>query len=352
MSSELEDNLLFSKSNRTSEQISSLVIGGEELNDVQSIGTVSVFGSESETRILDEPSKYVSEHHQPLDSLHSSMQSSNSPRQSLNLTVQSLNTSQSMHKNESPNDKSESRKSKAVQYALYSLLSIVSASIVMIIWYTSWSEQKTIIDEIGTTQTVNSNYSNCQVWDITGDGFCDDEANTLKCGYDFNDCCQMGNDRTLCEDCFCFASEDERVLIQEKHFKRCSMKIYQHHLGNELCDLNRNNEDHFFDAGDCCLEDVSCQVSFFNITDEIQKYCPENPCIKSNIFCVQEELGNGRCEDYNNGPYCDYDLGDCCLSCGNSVQLLSEESDDGCCVCSCKQADNCNTNHANNWIIG
>ena len=68
-----EDNLLFSKSNRTSEQISSLVIGGEELNDVQSIGTVSVFGSESETRILDEPSKYVSEHHQPLDSLPSSI---------------------------------------------------------------------------------------------------------------------------------------------------------------------------------------------------------------------------------------------------------------------------------------
>ena len=219
----------------------------------------------------------------------------------------------------------------------------------MIIWYTSWSEQKTIIDEIGTTQTVNSNYSNCQVWDIAGDGFCDDEANTVECGYDFNDCCQIGNDRTLCEDCFCFASEDERVLIQEKHFERCSMKIYQHHLGNELCDLNRNNEDHFFDAGDCCLEDVSCQVSFFNITDEIQKYCPENPCIKSNIFCVQEELGNGRCEDYNNGPYCDYDLGDCCLSCGSSVQLLSEESDGGCCECSCKQAENCNPN---NWILG
>ena len=31
----------------------------------------------------------------------------------------------------------------------------------------------------------------------------------------------------------------------------------------------------------------------------------------SNTFCITEELGDGICQDYNNGPFCDYDLGDC-----------------------------------------
>ena len=61
----------------------------------------------------------------------------------------------------------------------------------------------------------------------------------------------------------------------------------------------------------------------------VEKYCPTNPCIRSNIFCVEEELGNGICEDYNNGPYCDYDLGDCCGP-------TTAEKDD-CCICSCHQ---------------
>ena len=104
------------------------------------------------------------------------------------------------------------------------------------------------------------------------------------------------------------------------------------------CDLNQNTEDNFFDFGDCCLEDISCRVKFFNSSNYVEKYCPTNPCIRSNIFCVEEELGNGICEDYNNGPYCDYDLGDCCLSPPNhSWTTPGEISKRDCCICSCKQ---------------
>ena len=42
--------------------------------------------------------------------------------------------------------------------------------------------------------------------------------------------------------------------------------------------------------------------------------CPENPCIKSNVHCIPHELGDGVCQDHNNGPFCDYDIGDCCLA--------------------------------------
>ena len=53
--------------------------------------------------------------------------------------------------------------------------------------------------------------------------------------------------------------------------------------------------------------------------------CPETTCVKSNIYCIPNEVGDGICQDYNNGPYCDYDLGDCCL--GNKTE--------SCCYCYC-----------------
>ena len=396
-----EDNFLFSKttSNRSSGEVQSLAIDDEEeLIDVQSIvpstGTISVFDLVTESVLDDAKSTLMASMHSSMQgslprrssfySLRSSRQSFSSPRhsihsprQSLNLTIQSLNEIQSLDKKandiDKANDKAKRRKSQEdktkeqelrrkdkilakVQYGMYSLLSIFCAFVVMIIWYTSWLEDKTITNEIGNEQTdikVNANNSTCQVWDITGDGFCDDEANIAECGYDFKDCCQMGNDRTVCEDCFCFVPEDDQASIKEKHFERCPL-YFQHHLGNGFCDLNQNNEDHYFDLGDCCLEDISCRLKFFNQTSHVEKYCPANPCIRSNIFCVQEELGNGICEDHNNGPYCDYDLGDCCMKPPNNGPTTTEQhiSKAGCCVCSCKQATLYLANSNENVIWG
>ena len=385
-------------SKRSSEEVPSQDIDNEEDIDVQSVvastGTISVFNLVSESALddavaismasmnssiqeslirqspllslrssrqsLNSPRQSVNS---PRQSVNSPRQSVNSPRHSLNLTVQSLNDSQLSYENDGVDneakDKAKSRKSKEdkikeqelrrkdkilckAQYVMYTLLSIVAALIVMIIWYTSWLENKTITVEIGNEQTdikASINDSNCQFWDITADGFCDDEANIPECGYDFKDCCQMENDRTVCEDCFCIVPEDDKASIKEKHFERCPL-YYQYHLGDGWCDLNQNNEDHYFDFGDCCLEDISCRLKFFNQTEYIDKYCPPNPCIRSNIFCVQEELGNGICEDHNNGPYCDYDLGDCCMKPPNNGPTTTEQhiSKAGCCVCSCKQA--------------
>ena len=328
-----EDNSTFSNVTNyrpSSGVVPSLAIDNEEGIDVQS----SIQGS------LVRQS--------PLHSLQSS-------RQSLNLTVQSLNDSQLISNEKDGidskvNDNTKSRKSKGdkikiqklirkdrilrkVQYAMYTLLSIIAAFIVLIIWYTSWLEKQSMTIGIGYEEPdikASSNNSGCPFWDITGDGFCDDEANIPECGYDFKDCCRMENDRTICEDCFCFVSEDRKASIKEKHLERWyDMVWYGMNLGDGSCDLNQNNEDHFFDFGDCCLEDISCRVKFFNESDYVDKYCPTNPCIRSNIFCVEEELGNGICEDYNNGPYCDYDLGDCCGP-------TTAEKDD-CCICSCHQ---------------
>ena len=244
-----EDNLLFSKitNKRSSEVVQSLAIDDEEGIDVQSIvastGNISGFDLVSESALDDARSISMASLNSsiqgflirqspllslrssrqslnsPRRSVFSSRQSLNSPRQSLNLTVQSLNDSQLIsYENDGAddraNDKTNSKQSMEdkikeqelrrkdkmlckIQYALYTLLSIVAAFIVMIIWYTSWLENKTITIEIGNFQSdiiAGSNSSGCPFWDITGDGFCDDEANIPECGYDFKDCCQMEND--------------------------------------------------------------------------------------------------------------------------------------------------------------
>ena len=373
-------NSLFSKITKPSQEVPSLGIDDGEFIDVQSIvastGTISVFDDTesafNEAKSISMESSMESSMQGSLiqpsslqgslmgpSSLRSSRQSLHSPRQSLNRTVQSLNSIHSINdEDDKANDESKRMKSEEdkikeqelrkkekilckVQYGMYILLSMFCAFTVMIIWYTSWLGENSITNEIDDKQSdinANSNNSTCQFWHIVGDGFCDDEANIVECGYDLKDCCEMGNDRTLCEDCFCFIPEADKASIEEKYLEKCSLFIPQY-LGRGNCDLNMNNVENYFDLGDCCLEDVSCRIKFFNETDYVTKYCPENPCIRSNIFCVQEELGNGLCEDHNNSPYCDYDLGDCCIYGQNYGPPTSTRhpSKIDCCECACKQ---------------
>ena len=227
------------------------------------------------------------------------------------------------------------KKTNTLEYVIFSLLSVFAASLVTIIfWNSNSSDLADNIIIIGTEnpldlQEVTSNYS-CPFWAITGDGYCDDEANIAECGYDFKDCCQMENDRTLCTDCFCYIPEDQKSSMKNEYKKKCKNKgDYYSNWGDEHCDLNHNNADHFFDLGDCCLENLSCRRVFSNlgIMDFEEKFCPEHdPCIKSNLVCIPEELGDGICQDHNNGPFCQYDLGDCCL-------LFHG---DDCCGCACR----------------
>ena len=107
------------------------------------------------------------------------------------------------------------------------------------------------------------------------------------------------------------------------------------HLGDGKCTLSHNTEEFFFDIGDCCLdaEFLQCRLKFMNQTDFVTVDCPAvSSCIWSNIYCVPEELGDGNCQDHNNGPFCDYDLGDCCTK--------DEKVDHECCQCTCRQPFN------------
>ena len=117
------------------------------------------------------------------------------------------------------------------------------------------------------------------------------------------------------------------------------------YLGNRKCDMELNNIEDFFDAGDCCLNETICEEEIQapagwkgqSIYEWVQYPCPENACVKSTNFCIKELLGDGICQDQNNSPYCDHDLGDCCVV-NKSLEF--------CCVCVCR-----NLKHPLYWLI-
>ena len=220
-------------------------------------------------------------------------------------------------------------------------LSFTFAIVFTIFWLVRTTDSDQSESKVtNSTQNTNDTFiATCPNFDIIGDGYCDDEANTPQCMFDLNDCCEMESDRTLCQNCTCILSN---MKIKEIHQESCTsaflgMECF-HCIGNGICDLNLNEAKYHFDAGDCCLSDFDCETQYLNehgFLSNIHQDCPEeSPCILSNNFCVPEKLGDGLCQDYNNGPFCDYDLGDCCSSLPTSQFNKSE-----CCLCNCKADD-------------
>ena len=183
----------------------------------------------------------------------------------------------------------------------FALLCVFCASFVMIGQYTFWDTNEEFEEPIFNIQTVSYNES-CRYRTIVGDGYCDDEANTPECFYDLQDCCDYKSDRNQCQNCTCITT-----ILNTSCTENCLVDRML--WGDKICDLNMNNPENRFDSGDCCIEGVICTIQHDEIID-----CPENPCVKANNFCVPNELGDGICQDHNNGPFCDHDLGDCCLA--------------------------------------
>ena len=96
-----------------------------------------------------------------------------------------------------------------------------------------------------------------------------------------------------------------------------------------------NNFENFFDAGDCCLNYIQCENIIMTqrpwgaiIPNTLDVDCPIDVCIRSDMYCIPELMGDGVCHDNNNSELCDFDLGDCCKP--NRIK-------DSCCNCDCKQ---------------
>ena len=221
-------------------------------------------------------------------------------------------------------------KKRVITVVLFSLLSVLSATFVMV-FYTI--ERAMAMENEVLILSENKTEADCPFWHLTNDGYCDDEANIEQCNYDFGDCCTYENDFSTCQDCFCTTLTIEASQNCDSVVNLWDQMVSP--LGDGKCDLNLNNVDYFFDYGDCCLEDPICQIHIdgkswrgHSITETKQIDCPDNVCIKSDRYCIKDQIGDGICQDHNNSPFCDHDQGDCCLP----VRVL-----DFCCQCTCKE---------------
>ena len=201
----------------------------------------------------------------------------------------------------------------------FCILAVISAIVVMSTYQITRREKidQTIVADttLFSKRDENTSCSNEMVT-VLGDGFCDDEANTEVCLYDLGDCCDYTDyltSRSLCTQCFCQA--DIPTLTSQVDCWTLQIQGNWSWLGNGECNSELNNVDNWFDAGDCCYEQ------------------PIKNCYQSNAFCLHDTLGDGICQDYNNGPLCDYDLGDCC-------QIPIKNRGDECCYCTCQIQDN------------
>ena len=244
------------------------------------------------------------------------------------------------------------RKKKAItakcSFAFVGMVTVfvLAAIVTMLIYQINREEHPNEINLLNNIEngTVENIFElNCQ--ELKGDGFCDDEVNNEFCNYDGGDCCDQYLDRSMCTDCFCHIE-----YFQTKEYLNCAqvnlvngkLSFAQH--GNGHCDKEFNSYEHFFDAGDCCLPNPTIYFDGVEMHPMSQflvaKYadpprpCHDNECIciPNSLVCNATQLGDGICQDFNNGPLCEYDLGDCCLK---YWQFYLDETKDNCCNCFC-----------------
>ena len=224
---------------------------------------------------------------------------------------------------------------------LFSTIAVISATIVMIIFSIA---RKNITNTYTMSRNeepggLDSESIGCPYFEFLGDQICDDEANTEECQFDYGDCCDGQNDFSMCSECFCYSSGH---LINNTLIHACTLNNqFKWYLGDGKCQMNLNNIQYFFDAGDCCLDSPDCQMlvegndeclwgtGYAKRVKAIDIVCPEKVCIKSDVYCIEEFMGDGICDDFNNSNLCEFDLGDCCGP--NKL----DGALDTCCICEC-----------------
>ena len=208
---------------------------------------------------------------------------------------------------------------KGLQTTILLILATVSFTIVFIVFHQSRQENASTYTMDRTEKPLESETSGCAIdWGLTGDHVCDDETNTEECHFDLGDCCDGQNDFSLCSDCFCYSAghniNDCPWQTQSPH--------HRFYYGDGICQHPQlNNIQNLFDLGDCCLESPICEEVLDHSDWESHYWgpslvswsinCPENVCIKSDVHCIEEFKGDGICDEINNSPFCEFDLGDC-----------------------------------------
>ncbi len=218
--------------------------------------------------------------------------------------------------------------------------------------------------------------TDCRHSEAVGNGRCNDFANNKECGYDGGDCCSEESNYDYCFECACILADagDSLAFLQEfiDIYSRCPYS-YLEAIGDGFCQPELNIKDCDFDGGDCIKPIKQASCPFVNIPnqrcdDKLNifecnydngeccghadlTYCDECLCkdpsneqkrdIRKCKYIVLK--GDGKCDDANNIPECDYDGGDCCgcyvtkgncfdCTCKDPIESKFANSGEWCCV--------------------
>lgn len=166
---------------------------------------------------------------------------------------------------------------------------------------------------------------------IVGDGYCQDSTNNADCNFDGGDCCGSCKFTKFCTDCECRNNVtginplvgngicDDLTNNPYCGFDGLDCCPYPNSHGNGICTDYNNFAECNFDGGDCCGPHGSTVL--------YQVWCTECKChLQDTCEVPLEMVGNGYCNDEANNAECHYDNGDCCGSCVNK---------DNCTECAC-----------------
>ena len=151
--------------------------------------------------------------------------------------------------------------------------------------------------------TLSYVFSECQLADLVGDGYCHDWTNNRHCNFDGGDCCGPCVNREQCYECICKGGG-------------VSTNAW---VGDGFCQDLTNNEECDFDGGDCCGSCIN------------KKYCNDCKCLEEQVGEVAHNnafFANGMCQDELNNEQCNYDGFDCCELYGKNMEY--------CFQCDCK----------------
>ena len=130
---------------------------------------------------------------------------------------------------------------------------------------------------------------------LVGNGFCNDETNIVDCDYDGGDCCGQCVITEFCSTCACLTG---------------AIGVNNPLVGNGVCNDRTNNADCNYDGGDCCQSNLV-------IDDCSECACHYQETCEAGFF--PGLVGNGYCNDATNIEVCNFDGGDCCGICPNTV---------------------------------
>ena len=89
---------------------------------------------------------------------------------------------------------------------------------------------------------------NCNVLELVANGYCNDETNNAGCNFDGGDCCLSNVNRDHCSDCTCYLQET------------CVAGFPPPSIGDGFCNDEFNTVHCYYDGLDCCRSPVNTEL--------------------------------------------------------------------------------------------